>query len=181
MSGVPRIVQIGAAAVLIFVAGLVLGWIGGRAHPALPDVPTVADYDGWRLACPAASRTDVPCAITDDLIESKTQRRVGRLTMVPDKTGAVLIVTAPFDVLLPAGIGLVLGNAKPRVYPYLTCTNAGCLARIKLDDDLLAQMRQARQGKLLIGNLNRKTVAILFPLGGFVRADDALMARRSFF
>ena len=179
MTNIPRPALLGVAALVIFAVGLALGWMGGAAHPALPDVPTVADYDGWRLACPAASRKDIPCAITNDLTDSKSGRRVAQLAMVPAKSGAILVVTAPFDVLLPSGIGLVLGNAKPRAYPYLTCNNAGCVAQIQLDDGQLAQMRQGQQGKLLVASLNRKTVEILFSLGGFVRADKALQDRQS--
>ncbi len=179
MTGIPRAALGIVIAILIFGAGVVLGWIGGRAHPAPADVPTVAVYDGWRLACPAASRKDLPCAISNDLIETKTQRRVAQLTMVPNKTGAVLVVTVPHDVLLTAGIGLVLGDAKPRVYPYLTCNSAGCIAQIPLDEALLAQMRQAGNGKLLVGSLDRKTVQIVFSLSGFARADEAFMARQN--
>jgi invasion protein IalB len=179
MTGFPRPILGIVIAILIFAGGAVVGWIGGRAHPALPDVPTVAVYDGWRLACPAPSHTELPCAISNDLVETKTQKRVAQLTMVPAKSGTVLVVTVPFDVLLTSGIGLVLGDGKPRVYPYLTCNNDGCLAQIPVDDDLRAQMRRNQKGKLLIGSLDRKTVAIVFSLSGFASADDALMARQN--
>jgi invasion protein IalB len=178
MTGIPRAILGILIVILIFAAGAAVGWIGGRAHPALSDVPTVAMYDGWRLACPAASHTDIPCAISNDLVETRTQKRVAQLTMVPAKPGAVLVVTVPYNVLLTSGIGLVLGDGKPRVYPYLTCNNAGCIAQIPVDADLRAQMRAGDKGKLLLGSLDRKTVAIVFSLNGFAAADDALMARR---
>jgi invasion protein IalB len=178
MTGFPRAIVTLVVAILIFVAGAVVGWVGGRAHPALADVPTVAMYDGWRLACPAASHKDVPCAISNDLVETKTGKRVAQLTLVHAKERVVLVVTVPFDVLLTSGVGLDLGDGKPRAYHYLTCNSAGCIAQIPVDANMQAQMRQGQRGKLLLGSLDRKTVAIVFSLTGFAAADDALAARR---
>lgn len=179
MTDTSRAVWLGAAAIVAFVVGIAIGWMVGRANPPPPDIPTIAIYDGWRLACPAASRKDLPCTISNDLVESKTGRRVAQLTLLPAKTGTALIVTVPFDVLLTAGAGLSLGDAKPRIYPYLTCNNAGCIAQIPVDDALRAQMRASGQGKLLVGSLDRKTVQIVFSLSGFARADDAMKARQN--
>jgi invasion protein IalB len=179
MTGISRTILGVVIAILIFAAGAVVGWLGGSAQPALADVPTVAIYDGWRLACPAASQKTMPCVISNDLIETKTGKKVAQLAIVPAKSGSVLVVTAPFDVLLTAGMGLVLDGGKPRAYPYVTCNNAGCIAQIPFDDALRSEMRSAKQGKLLFGNLDRKTVAVMFSLDGFARADDAIKARQS--
>ena len=166
----------GIAAVLIFAAGAAVGWFAKGADR--PDVPTISLYDGWRLACPPDSQTDKPCAISNDLVDSKTQSRVAVLTVLRSKTGTVLVVTAPFNVLLPEGLGLALGNDKPRAYAFQTCNPAGCIAEIKMDDALRDAMRNATQGKLLFGSLDRKTVTVEFSLQGFDRADKAFEAHQ---
>jgi invasion protein IalB len=171
-----RVVLGGVVAVLIFAVGAAIGWIGKAS--TIPDVPTISIYDGWRLACPAASQNDKPCAISNDLIDSKTQSKVAQLTILPAKKGKVLVVTAPFNVLLPEGFGLVLGKDKPRVYPFQTCSPAGCIAEVKMDDALRDAMRHTEQGKLLFGNLEQKTVTIEFSLKGFGRADKAFEAHQ---
>jgi invasion protein IalB len=163
-------------AVLIFAVGIAVGWIGRGAQSSLPDVPTIAFYDGWRLACPASSQKDKPCTISNDLVDSKTQRHVAQLAIVPTKSGTVLAVTAPFDVLLTAGVGVALGADKPRTYPYQTCTEAGCIAEIPMDDALRTAMLRGGQGKLLFGSLDGKTVAVVFSLHGFKRANTILEA-----
>jgi invasion protein IalB len=98
------------------------------------------------------------------------------LTIVPAKTGPVLVVTAPYDVLLTSGLGLVFGTGKPRVYPFQTCNLVGCVAEIALTPGLREAMLQAKDGKLLFGSLNQKVVAISFSLQDFRRAEKALFA-----
>jgi invasion protein IalB len=176
MTGLPRIVLGGIVAVLIFAVGVAVGWVGNGS--ARPDVPTISIYDGWRLSCPPASQNDKPCAISNDLVDTKTHDRVAELAMLHTKKGTVLVVTAPFNVLLPEGLGLVLGKDKPRVYSFQACNTVGCIAEIKVDDALRNELRQTAQGKLLFGNLDRKTVAIEFSLQGFEQADKAFEAHR---
>jgi invasion protein IalB len=179
MTGFPRAVSGGVIVILMLAVGFAAGWIGRGMQAANDSVPTIALYDGWRLSCPPAARTDLPCAISNDLIDSKNRRHIAQLTIVPAKTGTVLVVTAPYDVLLPAGMGLVLGNDKPRAYPYQLCNLAGCVAQIPFDDNLRNAMLNAQQGKLLFGSLNRKIVAVVFSLKGFADAEKALEAHQN--
>jgi invasion protein IalB len=179
MTGFPRAVSGGVIVILMLAVGFAAGWIGRGMQAADSGVPTIALYDGWRLSCPAASRPDLPCAISNDLVDSKTQRRIAQLTIVPAKTGSVLVVTAPYDVLLPAGLGLVLGKDKPRAYPYQICNISGCVAQIPFDDKLRDAMLNNDQGKLLFGSLNKKIVAVMFSLTGFADAEKALDAHQN--
>jgi invasion protein IalB len=179
MTAIPRAVQIAAAALVIFAAGIAVGWFlhnkpsGGRA-----EVPTEALYDGWRLACPSASQMDKPCVLSNDLVDSKTNARIAQLAIVPAKSGTVLAITAPFDVLLPPGLGLGFGNDKPHVYAYRTCNYAGCIVEIPLDDALKSSFENSANGKLLLASLSGKLVSISFSLSGFPRAEKALLANQ---
>ena len=166
-------------AVVIFAVGIAVGWFVRGSNSLPSDVPTVAVYDGWRLSCPAASQADRSCAISNDLQDSKSGRRIAQMVIARGKTGPVLVVTVPFDVLLPAGVGLAVGDAKPRTYPYQICNQSGCIAEIPFGDDLRAAMHQPGQGKLIVASLSRKSVSILFPLKGFARADEAMSSRQN--
>lgn len=179
MTGIPRGVLGAVVFILLLAVGFVGGWIVRGMQATNSDVPTVALYDGWRLSCPPASRTDLPCAISNSLIDTKNQRQIAQLTIVPAKTGTVLVVTAPYDVLLPAGMGLVLGKDKPRAYPYQICNLAGCVAQIPFDDRLRNAMLNNDQGKLLFASLNKKIVAVVFSLKGFADAEKALEAHQN--
>lgn len=179
MTGTPRAVLGGVFVILMLAAGFVAGWIGRGMQAADSNVPTIALYDGWRLSCPPAVRTDLPCAISNDLVDARNRRQIAQLTIVPAKTGTVLVVTAPYDVLLPAGLGLVLGSDKPRAYPYQFCNFAGCVAQIPFDDNLRNAMLNNSQGKLLFGSLNKKVVAVVFSLKGFADAEKALEAHQN--
>jgi invasion protein IalB len=179
MTGIPRGVLGAVIFILLLAVGFVGGWIVRGMQAAGSNVPTIAIYDGWRLSCPAASRPDLPCAISNDLIDAKNQRHIAQLTIVPAKTGTVLVITAPYDVLLPAGLGLVLGNDKPRAYPYQFCNVSGCIAQIRFDDNLRNAMLNNDQGRLLFGSLNKKIVAVVFSLKGFADAEKALEAHQN--
>jgi invasion protein IalB len=177
MTGISRPLLSAVIAVVIFAVGAAAGWIGRGMHSG-PDVPTIAIYDGWRLACPPLSQTDQPCAISNDLVDAKSQRRVAQLTIVPTKSGTILAITAPYDVLLTAGVGLAVGDGKPRLYSYQTCNGTGCIATIPIDDAMRDAMLHAKTGKLLFGSLNQRAISVLFSLQGFDRADKALEARQ---
>jgi invasion protein IalB len=179
MTGFPRGALSVVVLILMLAVGFVAGWICRGMHAANGSVPTIALYDGWRLSCPPAARTDLPCAISNDLIDSKNRRQIAQLTIVPAKAGAVLVITAPYDVLLPAGLGLVIGNDKPRAYPYQFCNFAGCVVQIRFDDNLRDAMVKAQQGKLLFGSLDKKIVAVVFSLKGFADAEKALEAHQN--
>ena len=71
------------------------------------------------------------------MLDAKSRTELARLSIFHTKeAGNTLIVTVPFNVLLDPGIGISLGNDKPRVYPFETCNGVGCIVRIKFDEDL---------------------------------------------
>ena len=161
------------AAVLLFVAGGLAGWIG-HSLAAPPDkVGTISVYEDWRLACPALSAKDGSCALAQDIMDSRTGSDIAKLAIGRGKTGLEMIVTGPLDMLIQPGMGVALGSDKIRVYPYQTCTAAGCVAIIPVDGSLMSSMRSTNQGRLLFVLPNTKPVGLPFSLKGFVSADDA--------
>lgn len=168
--------QLWLAAGVLFALGLLGGWAGAHFLSLRHEAPTIALYDNWRLACPAASQKDRACSLALDLTDSKSGSHLGRLVLGRGDQGAVLTVTVPYNVLIGPGLGLGFGNDKPRTYPYLTCNGAGCIAQLPVDDALRTALRQENRGRLVLAGMNKQSVQISFSLQGFRRADDA--ARR---
>ena len=162
----------GIAAALLIV-GLIVGWFGHKSLAAPPDVPTVSVFQDWRVACPESSRQDGTCEIQQDVLDSKTRSELARLAIFKLNGANTLIVTVPFNVLLDPGIGLGLGNDKPRVYPFETCNGVGCIVRIPLDDDLAKAIGAAPQARILLAGLDGKPVGLPFSLKGYQDALDA--------
>jgi invasion protein IalB len=165
-------VRSGIAAALLIV-GLIVGWFGHKALAAPADVPTVSVYQDWRVACPETSKQDGTCEVQQDVLDSKTHTELARLAIFQINGANTLIVTVPFNVLLDPGIGLGLGNDKPRVYPFETCNGVGCIVRIPFDDDLAKAVGAAPQARILLAGLDGKPVGLPFSLKGYQDAMDA--------
>jgi invasion protein IalB len=159
-------------AALLLVVGLVAGWFGHKALMSPPDLATISIYQDWRLACPQIKTKDASCEIQQDVLDAKSGTELARMSVFNFKdTGNTMIVTVPFNVLLDPGIGIGIGNDKPRVYPFETCNGVGCVVRIKFDDDLAKALDTAAtnnvQARILFAGLDGKPVGLPFSLKGY--------------
>lgn len=161
----------------LFAMGLLAGWTGSRLASPLRGVPTVAFYGDWRVACPGVARKNRACELNREVIDGKSRSRVAALTLTRADSGMLLVVTVPLNILIRPGLGLALDAGRPRVYPFTTCLGTGCIARIPVDNALLAQLRKEPQARLQFAAPDRQVMQVAFPLAGFRRADDA--ARRA--
>jgi invasion protein IalB len=173
----------GIIAALLLIVGLAAGWFGHKALNGQPDIATVSVYQDWRLACPATSDKDGSCEIQQDVLDAKSHSELARLSIFRVKDASTLVVTVPFNVLLDPGIGLGLGNDKPRVYPFETCNGVGCVVRIAFDDGLQKAIGAAPQARILFAGLDGKPVGLPFSLKGYSDVmsafDNAEGKRRS--
>lgn len=168
------------AAVLLLV-GLAAGWFGHQAIRSTSDIPTIALYQDWRLACPPSSEKEGSCEMQQDVLDSKTHSELARLSIFSLKGDRTMIITVPYNVLLEPGLALSFGTAKPLVYQYETCNGVGCVARVKVDDALLASLGGTSPGRVLFAGLDGKPVGLPFSSKGFNDASaafDGAEARR---
>jgi invasion protein IalB len=158
-------IAIGVAALIL---GLLAGWFGHQAFSARPDVPTIAVFQDWRLACPKLSDATASCELQEDVLDARSRSELARLSFFTTKDGKQqLIITVPFNVLLQPGLGIQLGSDKPSVYVYETCSSAGCLVRVPVDDAFLDKLRDAKTARILVAGLDGKAVGLPFSLNGF--------------
>ncbi len=162
-----------AIAAVLLVLGLIAGWFGHKAASSPPDIPTVAVYQDWRVACPQSTDKDATCEIQQDVLDAKSHTELARLAIFKIKDANTLLVTVPFNVLLEPGIGLGLGNDKPNVYPFETCNGVGCVVRIAFDEKLEKSLGGAPQARILFAGLDGKPVGLPFSLKGYKEAMAA--------
>ena len=158
---------IGAA---LLVVGLIAGWFGHRALSSPPDIPTVLVYQDWRVACPTSTDKDASCEVQQDVLDEKSHSELARLSIFRLKGANTMVVTVPFNVLLDPGIGLGLGNDKPRVYPFEICNSVGCVVRFPFDEVLAKAIATAPQARILFAGLDGKPVGLPFSLKGYADA-----------
>jgi invasion protein IalB len=163
-------------AAVLLVVGILAGYFIHKAVAAPPDIASASQYDDWRLTCPKMSDKDTGCEMQLDVPDAKNTTELARLQIFKAKEGNTMLVTVPFNTLLDAGIGLVFGNDKPRVYPFEVCNELGCVVRVKYDDDMAKAMVDATQARILVAGLDGKAAALPFSLKGFVAAHKAFVS-----
>jgi invasion protein IalB len=134
----------------------------------------VTNYGDWRTACPPAAAKDQGCSMIEQIMDSRNGQPVVQLALASNKGKTTLSVNVPLGVLLPAGAGLVLGTDQPKIFPYRTCTQTGCIADLVLDDKLLTALNTAKDGKILVAGMDQKAVAVPISLKGYGDATRAL-------
>lgn len=160
--------------IVLFIVGLLAGWLGHGLISKPEDVASIRMYGDWRLACPQPSAKDGTCAMIQDVLDSNTRSEIAHMAFGRGRSGGMeMIITMPYDVLLDPGMGLSVGSDPVRVYPYQTCNGIGCVAAVPVDDKLVTSLRNAKDARLLFAALNNKPIGLSFSLSGFDAAYNA--------
>lgn len=167
----------------ILVLGGLAGWIGHSVLAGPPDVPTMTVYKDWRLTCPSTDEKDATCRLSQDVVDNQSGQGVASVVYFkevekdkdgkPKKGSNVLAVTVPLNVLLPPGLGLKLGADDVKTYQYKTCTQAGCVAVVPVDKDMLETFLGAQVAQITVVGQNGKPVQLPFSMKGLKKAYAA--------
>lgn len=157
---------------LVALGGFLVVGVQSLGSPS-DDVPTIATYLDWRLACPPAAQKQRHCELSQAIALGASGANL-RVFWQSMPHGERLLVIAPFDVLLPAGVSLAVGNQPPANFPYRICNAGGCLAPIPVDDRLNADLNANDAGRLIIAGLDGKPQELLLSLKGFTQGLAAL-------
>src|SRR5690349_18754805 len=168
---------IGGAALLV---GLILGWMVRGVATYNVHTASIASYDDWRVACPAAETTpetkDAHCELSTDVVDKSqgTPSAVARATITTDKDGKqVLGFVLPFGVALEAGMGLKVGKDPVKVYQYRTCNSVGCIATTPFDDKLAASLKGADDVSVMFASLDGKAQSAPMSVKGYQQSLSA--------
>lgn len=159
---------------VVLLIGLLLGWMVRGVATYNTKAASVATYDDWRVACPAAEQTEGACEMVTEVVDKQTGSTVARVTITTDKDKKQLIgFTLPHGVALEAGMGLQLGKDPVKIYPYRTCTQLGCIATAPFDDALAKSLKSATDAKVMFATLEGKPVGIPLSFKGYAQALSA--------
>jgi len=168
---------IGGAALLV---GLLLGWMVRGVATYNTHAASIASYDDWRVACPAAESTpetkDAHCELSTDVVDKSqgTPNAVARATITIDKDNKQLIgFVLPFGVALEAGMGLKIGKDPVKVYQFRTCNQIGCIVTTPFDDALAKSLGSADDVALMFAGLDGKAVQVPMSFKGYQKSVSA--------
>ena len=162
---------VGGVALLV---GLLVGWTVRGVATYNTHAATVASYEDWRVACPAAETKDATCELVTEIIDKEQNNPVARATITTDKDGKQLIgFTLPYGVALEAGMGLKIGKEPVKIYQYRTCNQIGCIATAPFDEKLVASLKGATDASLMFASLQGKPVGVPISFKGYNAAYSA--------
>ena len=160
----------------LLIAGLLVGWIGRGLIAQPPDAPTISVFKNWQLICPAPTAEKGFCTLSQNVVDPKSGGVVIRFVVSADAKGRKLALGAPFNVLLPPGIGMKVDDGKLQTFAYKTCNGSGCIASIDASEDLYSGVLHAKKIAVFYENLNTKTSGWAVSMDGF---NDAVSAMKS--
>ena len=91
-----------------------------------------------------------------------------------DEQKARVTLNVPLGVFLPAGLELNVDGADSLKIALQICLQNGCKAAALLPDGLVAAMKSADQGKVVLLNSQRRKLALPVSLKGFSEGLTAL-------
>jgi len=135
---------------------------------------------GWRLEC-ASETTLLKCREYDQMLEttSKTVLTELSLSLEPQSKRPILLAQLPLGIVLTDQVALSVGKRASQTFPILTCNQVGCFARGTANDDLIREMKSAKDQLRVVYNvidakLNKRTFTVTMGLSGFREAYDKL-------
>jgi invasion protein IalB len=171
----------GLAAVLS--AALVIGAAAGGAQAQqkeegkAPEAAAAAadpNSSAWIKICnPDAPADKNQCLVTQELRDGNTKQLVAAASIRTTKgEKTLLILSVPIGVLLPAGLRLQIDDAKPQGVTYTICFPTSCVARMEVDDEMIAKLKAGN--KMVVSVLDAEQKAVSFPitLAGFTKTFD---------
>ena len=86
----------------------------------------------------------------------------------------VIQIMVPYNVLLPSGIGLHVGDAPAKTIAYKTCDNGGCIGEIDADSALFDSILRTSQLSVEVSDLSGKAVTTKVSTKGLHDAASAM-------
>jgi len=117
------------------------------------------------------------CFIFQSVSSKKDDKRIADATIayLPKVDKPVLVITLPLGVLLPPGIQIGIDEEKKGIrVPFAQCTQAGCQARMALDDKMVTKMKAGKQMIVAFLTTQQKQLGFPISLSGFTAAIGSL-------
>lgn len=134
-------------------------------------------HGSWSLVCdtpPGASGEQ--CALIQDAVaQNRPEINLSvAVSKTADRKAEILRVLVPLDVLLPAGLGLIVDGKDIGKAQFVHCIQTGCYSELIIDDKLNATLRNGSVATFMIFQTPEEGIPILIDLKGFGEGFDAL-------
>jgi invasion protein IalB len=148
----------------------------------MPGHPKAAPANLWQKVCTKrplmpssldAEAGDV-CQTVAHVLDSKTGALVSQLAVrrLPGQAGYQIDALMPLNSGLLAGVLIKIDERQPIKLEYKRCDAAGCVARVTIGDDILAQMRSGTQIAYAGIDVTGKRAVFRLSLAGFGETFD---------
>lgn len=140
-----------------------------------------ANFEQWQQRCVKTKDGSDPCELYQ-LLKDGTGNSVAEISMFPlppgGKAAAGATIIVPLETLLTANLTLAIDGTQPKVYPYTTCGQIGCVARVGFTADEVAQFKKGAKAVLTLVPFAApdKKVNLDISLKGFTSGYDAVAA-----
>jgi invasion protein IalB len=143
---------------------------------------------GWAQRCPQPPKADdksapapkadkKQCEIFQRINMKETSARVAEFAVgfpqekTFEKGAARGVVILPLGILLEEGVQMKIDSGKPLLFKTRFCANAGCFSFVKLNKDVLDDMRKAKFVNFLFKTSAGQNVSMIMSMKGF---DDQM-------
>ena len=158
-------------AVLLSAAAAFAGSLAATAPAAAQQAP--AAPQGWFKVC--AKQEDNDICNTQNIVTADSGQLLTAVSLIDVKgkvNKKIFQVSVPTGRLIPAGIGLQIGQNKPVKIDYAICFPDRCIAESALSNDLIAGLKKGAELTLTSVNFQNKPNPIKISLKGFGEAID---------
>jgi invasion protein IalB len=169
-----------AVAVIAVIAITQFGLPGTTATPAKPTqmthVPALRGqaFGAWILTCGNTQATQNKCALVMRALDKKTGHVVLSLAVTRGPKGnAILLVSTPPDVSIPAGVVIKPGNANAVRSGFQFCDRQRCEAIFLIDDPLEKALVAAGETGVRFTLPGNRPVGMKLPTKNFQAAYTA--------
>lgn len=83
-------------------------------------------------------------------------------------------IVVPLGVFLPGALGLQIDASQPKAVPFERCIPDGCVVRVPIAEDMLAQMKAGSMMHLIVSPSPVDRVRMPISLNGFTAAFNSL-------
>jgi invasion protein IalB len=151
--------------------------LAAASLPVAGQSATERTFETWVLRCETSSKGAASrCRMTQFVSHKESGQRILSLVIARGSGDQPAIATAfaPLGVYLPAGLTLQIDDGAPMKLEYEHCARSGCLVRMRLTQELLAQLKAGKIANYRFQDPNRKDITIPAPLAGFASAFEEL-------
>ncbi len=162
-----------AAARRFLVAGLLLVAAGAAAQET-------EKFGNWTAQCEESKgKVQGGCFIFQNLVLREGGQRVLQFAVgyVATTEEPIALLSLPLGISLPPGVSIRIGDAQPTRVIVERCEPNGCRAGLKLNEELLTQLRRGTQLTVTFHDAERRPIEVPLSLDGFEAGLASLKAK----